>query len=82
MWEGMTEMCGQQNIYVHIFLLRQQLIQIKQKPNQPITELVGSLRSKLEELAVYQTPTVKILSELHKKKKIKPRKCLFVPIIT
>ncbi|KAJ4759669.1 hypothetical protein LUZ62_070044 [Rhynchospora pubera] len=56
LWQSILDMFGQQNNFDRIFQLKQELFQAKQG-SQTITQLYGSIKSKLDELNMYEPIT-------------------------
>jgi gag-polypeptide of LTR copia-type len=64
LWQTVKDMFGQQNNFDRIFQLKRELYQTKQG-SQTITQLYGSIKSKLDELNMYEpiTADLKILQQ-------------------
>lgn len=71
LWNSLKEMYGIKHKYLRIFQLKQELAQIKQG-GRSVTELVGQLMCKWNELAIYQPPTtdLKIIQQRIEEEKI------------
>lgn len=71
LWNSLEEMYGIKHKYLRIFQLKQELAQIKQG-GRSVTELIGQLMCKWDELAIYQPPTtdLKIIQQRIEQEKI------------
>lgn len=66
MWEAIRKMYGPPNTFAHLFQIKQELAQLKQKPGQSIADFTLLFKSKLAELKFYQPPTTD-LKEIEKR---------------
>jgi gag-polypeptide of LTR copia-type len=57
MWEKAEKMYGKKKKYSYIYQLQQEIQQIKQQPNQSVSELFSLLQEKLDEVKLYRPPT-------------------------
>ena len=56
LWNSVREMFGQQNNYSHVFKLKQEITQIRQG-EKSVTEILGAIKGKFDELNLYMPPT-------------------------
>jgi gag-polypeptide of LTR copia-type len=55
MWEKAEKLYGKRKNHSHVYRLQQELHQIKQQPNQSISEIFALLQEKTDELKLYRT---------------------------
>jgi gag-polypeptide of LTR copia-type len=55
-WEKAKRLYGKKRNHSHVYRLQQELYQIKQQPNQSISENFSHLQEKIDGLKLYQPP--------------------------
>jgi gag-polypeptide of LTR copia-type len=58
MWDKAERLYGKRKNHSHVYRLQQELHQIKQQPNQSVSEIFSLLQEKSDELKLYRPPTV------------------------
>jgi gag-polypeptide of LTR copia-type len=58
MWDKAERLYGKRKNHSHVYRLQQELHQIKQQPNQSVSEIFTLLQEKSNELKLYRPPTV------------------------
>jgi hypothetical protein len=66
MWDKAMRMHGKKRNHSHVYRLQQELQQIKQQPNQSISEIFTLLQEKTDELKLYR-PSTSDPEEIHKR---------------
>jgi gag-polypeptide of LTR copia-type len=58
MWDKAERLYGKRKNHSHVYRLQQELYQIKQQPNQSVSQIFSLLQEKIDDLKLYRPPTI------------------------